>query len=225
MRVQKITSNQNKYAFKASKKAPADKKEKHGAIFLALEELKKIKFEKNDLIYIHSIGAKPPFESGLEAYKFIKEKNIKIAFAPFVMNDVHASYDYAQNRILINEKYKNSKSFPEVLALSEAIFHECGHGKDNDIDNSIQEELDCLSLNVLGHKFHKSIYPKVFEGQNSSLFSQGVNLYEQLFYKFDPQKNELKTRISDKYGFLPVQSKNHPKSEFASKIKAECTLQ
>lgn len=225
MRVQKITSYQNKCVFKANKKAPAKKKEEHGAIFSALEELKKIKFENNDLIFVSSIGAKPPFQNGLEAYKFIKEKNIKIAFAPFVMNDVHASYDHTQNRILINEKYKNSKSFPEILALSEAIFHECGHGKDGDIDNSIQEELDCLSLNVLGHKFHKNQYNNVFQGQNSSLFSQGVNLYEQLFYKYDPQKNELKTRISHKYGFLPVESKNHPASEFASKIKAESTLQ
>lgn len=189
------------------------------AIHSALEELKKIKFENNDLIYIQTIGAKPPFKSGLEAYEFIKRNNVGIRFSKLPLDDVHASWDYTENAILINEKYKNSKSFPEILALSEAIFHEAGHAKDRDMENSIQEELDCLALNVLGHKFHQKTYRDVFVGQNSFLFSQGVNLYERLFYQFGTRKQDLKARVNDKYGFLQIESKNHPASQFAMDIK------
>lgn len=190
------------------------------SISAALEKLKEIKFEKNDLIYMRTIGANPGFKSGLEAYEFIKNNNTQVKFAKLLPPDVHASWDFAQNQILISDKYKNSSEPAEILALSEAILHEAGHAKDKDDKNSIQEELDCLALNVLAHQFYKKADKNVFAGQNSFLFSEGVELYDRLFFKFDPTKQELKNRISKKYGNLPLSSPNHPPSRFA--LDVEC---
>jgi len=185
----------------------------------ALEELKKISFDNNDLIYMRSIGANPPFNSGLEAYEFIKNNNIDIRFAKLQFDDAHASWDFSRRAILINERYKNAVSFPEILAISSAIFHESGHAKDGDVENSVQEELDCLSLNVLGHKYHKKNYKDVFSGQNSLLFSEGVSLYENLFYRFDPTKRDLKIRIAEKYGYLQLTSPGHTAGNFVNDVK------
>ena len=185
----------------------------------ALEEMKKIQFNHNDLIYMRSIGANPPFNSGLEAYEFIKNNNIGIRFAKLQFDDAHASWDFSERAILINEKYQNAASFPEILALSAAIFHEAGHAKDYDGENSIQEELDCLALNVLGHKFYKNAYKDVFLGQNSFLFSEGVSLYDKLFYRFDPTKHDLKMRVAEKYGYLQPSSKGHTAGKFAKDVK------
>ncbi len=185
----------------------------------ALEELKKITLEHNDVIYMRAIGAKPAFNSGMEAYEFIKQNNIDIRFAKLAFDDAHASWNHREKAVLINERYRNSNSFPEILALSEAIFHEAGHAKDNDGENSIQEELDCLALNVLGHRYNKSTHKDVFLGQNSFLFSEGVSLYEKLFYKFDPAKQELKARVVQKYGFLQQESPGHPASNFVKEVK------
>ncbi len=214
MRVQRINFSPVRLSSNLSFKA-----NDNATITRALEELKKIKFDNNDLIYMRSIGANPPFNNGLEAYEFIKNNNVDIHFGKLSFEDAHASWDFSKRAILINERYKNSTSFPEILALSSAIFHEAGHAKDDDGENSIQEELDCLALNVLGHKYHKKAHKDVFLGQNSFLFAEGVSLYEQLFYRFDPTKSALKLRVSEKYGYLQPTSRGHVAGNFAKEVK------
>lgn len=215
MRVQKINFATPGVTFKAN-----DTRGREGKIIArSLEELKKIRFDNNDLIYMRSIGATPPFNSGLEAYEFIKNNNINIRFSKLQFNDAHASWEFSERAILINEKYKNSTSFPETLAIAAAIFHESGHAKDGDGENSIQEELDCLALNVLGHKYYKKTHKDVFLGQNSFLFSEGVSLYANLFYRFDPTKHQLKLRVAEKYGYLQPSSKGHIAGNFVKDVK------
>lgn len=216
MRVQRITTDKANVIYNTHF---GNNKQGNATIDAALDELKKIKFEQNDLIYAQSIGAKVPFKNGMEAYEFIQNNNIPIRYAKLTPNDVHAAWDSNTREILINEKYKNSTSFPEILAISEAIFHETGHGKDDNGDSSIQEELDCLALNALAHRFHKKTYKDVFVNQNSFLFVEGVSLYEKLFYEFDTKKENLKKRISDKYGFLPAGSAYRPASKFSVDVK------
>jgi len=184
----------------------------------AVDELGKIKFSQNDILYIKSLGCNPPFENGAQAVDFIKQNNIKINFSKFKLQDVHARWSFDDNTIHINEKYKNLDSFAGILAISEAIFHETGHAKDKDADNSLQEELDCMSLNVLGHRFHKNKYKDIFKGQDSSIFTEGVSLYEKLFFEFDMNKTKLKNRLKEKYGFLKPDSKGHSSSNFARSI-------
>ena len=188
----------------------------------ALDELSKVEFAQNDLLYVQTLGANPPFKSGLEATNWIKQNNAKIMYASFSNPNVHACLNYNEKDgflILINQNYEHECSQPDVLAISEAIFHECGHGKDKDVNNSIQEELDCMSLNVLAHRFYEKKYPKVFENENSFLFSQGVSLYPKLFWEFDLKKQSLKNRIADKYGYLQTADNKHPATKLASDIK------
>lgn len=193
----------------------------------ALDELSKVTFDNNDLLYVRTLGAKPPFQSGQEAIKWIGDNNVEILYADFSNPKVHACLNYDKNiggvdkfMILINSNYKNNCSKSDTLAISEAIFHECGHGKDCDSENSIQEELDCMSLNVLAHRFYKKNYVHVFNNQNSFLYSEGVSLYPKLFYEFNPQKPALKNRMSSKYGYLQTGDAKHPATKIVNDIKS-----
>lgn len=184
----------------------------------ALNELRNIEFDVNDRIYVESLGAKLPFNNGEEAFQFIKNNNIKIEYSELKPDDTHACYSYEDNAIYINKKYKNLKSFSETLMIAEAILHEAGHAKDRDNKSSLQEEFDCLSLNVLAHMFYTNKYSGAFEGQGSSLFTEGVGKYKDLFFKFDLEKKELKNRLREKYGFLPPESPGHFSSDFIRSI-------
>ena len=186
----------------------------------ALSELDKVEFLPNDLIYVKNLGANPPFNNGHEAIEWIKNSGAKILYADFSNPKVHACLNYDKDKgtmIFINSNYKDKCSHSDVLAISEAIFHECGHGKDQDSENSIQEELNCLSLNVLAHRFYEKKYPKVFDNQNSFLYTEGVCLYPKLFFSF--YKNALKQRIADKYGYLQSGDSKHPATKIADEIK------
>lgn len=186
----------------------------------ALDGLDKVEFLPNDLIYVKNLGANPPFKNGHEAVEWIKRSGVKILYADFSNPKVHACLNYDPENgtmIFINSNYKDNCTHSDVLAISEAIFHECGHGKDFDSENSIQEELDCLSLNVLAHRFYKKKYPGVFDNKNSFLFSQGVSLYPKLFFNF--QKTALKNRVADKYGYLQSGDNKHPATKLADDIK------
>ncbi len=202
----------------------SDKKESNDVIQQAMTELSKIEFENNDRIYIKSMGATLPFNNGKEACDYINKNGIKIEYAKLTPDDVHACWVHHDKTIYLNEKYKKQTSFADTLAISEAILHETGHAKDNDNDNSLQEEFNCLALNVLAHKFHKKTYKDVFKGQDSFLYTEGVGLYEKLFFEFDPQKTKLKKRIKEKYGFLKTGSIKHPESDFVKKIKSETAV-
>lgn len=196
-------------------------KTQEGTISKALDELSKVRFSSNDIIYMQNLGVSLPFKNGSEAVDYLKSKNIDVMYAEFSNPNVHACLDTTQANpaVLINSNYKDLASFPDILAISEAMFHEAGHAKDEDSDNSIQEEIDCLALNVLAHQYYKGAYPDIFKDQKSPLYFEGVNLYDKLFFDFDPEKKALKRRISEKYGFLNVSSKNHAGSQMAYDIK------
>ncbi len=187
----------------------------------AMNELSKVEFSANDILYMKNLGVNLPFKNGNEAVEYLNSKNIDVMYAKFSNPNVHACLDTTQATpaVLINSNYKDLASFPDILAISEAMFHEAGHAKDEDSDNSIQEEIDCLALNVLAHQHYKKTYPEIFKDQKSPLYFEGVNLYDSLFFDFDPDKKALKQRVSEKYGFLNVSSKNHLGSNLAYDIK------
>lgn len=185
----------------------------------ALEELKQIKFDHNDVIYMRAMGVQDIFESGQDAYDFINNNNVQVKFAKFDDPKVHARWVFEQNDILINSDYKKLNDHAAILALSEAILHEAGHAKDLDGMNSIQEELNCLALNVLGHRYHKKNHKHEFMGQTSPLFTEGVTLYNKLFFDFDINKTALKRRIKEKYYDLNPDCTKHKASEFAEEIR------
>ena len=141
----------------------------------------------------------------------------------FSDKDVHACLARGEEEgtrtVLINERYKDASSKPEILATAEAIAHEAGHAKDNDTSNSIQEELDNLALNVLVHRGFENKYPGIYQGQNSFLFREGVNLYPKLFFEFGADKTGLKDRVSEKYGHMKAGDDKHPASKMANEIK------
>ena len=191
---------------------------KNRSIEFALNALQEVKFNQEDVTYMNSMGLTLPFLSGKEAIDFLKEKNVRIGYAKMTDPSIHAQYDFEKNFIAINEKYKDTNDFPVILAISEAILHESGHAKDNDDSNSIQEELQCLALNVLAHKYHTALYPSIFENKNENIIREGVELYTQLYFDVNPQKDALIKRVQDKYGFLPAGDEKHLPSPMAQII-------
>ena len=81
------------------------------------------------------------------------------------------------------------------------------------------EELDNLALNVLVHRGFENKYPGIYQGQNSFLFREGVNLYPKLFFEFGADKTGLKDRVSEKYGHMKAGDDKHPASKMANEIK------
>lgn len=197
-------------------------KTQEGIVSSALQELEGAKYDGTDVLYMKSMGIHPPFESGKEAVEYLKRESIPIQYGKFSDKKVHACLargDDGNRAVLINARYKNSTSKPEILATAEAIVHEAGHAKDNDTSNSIQEELDNLSLNVLTHRSFERTYPGVFDNQDSFFFSEGVNLYPELFFEYGVDKTGLKERVADKYGHMKAGDTKHPASKLAREIK------
>ncbi len=194
-------------------------KKQEDTISRAVNALKKVEFSQNDIVYMRNLGVNLPFRNGNDAVEYLNNKQIGIQYAEFSNKNVHACLDTTEEVpvILINSDYKDLANFSDVLAISEAMFHEAGHAKDNDSINSIQEEIDCLALNVLAHQHYKKAYPDVFKDKKSPLYQEGVNLYDKLFFDFD--KHALKKRISEKYGFLNTASPYHEASLMAREIK------
>lgn len=199
----------------------ATTKRQEDTISRALNELEQVEFSPNDILYMKNLGVDMPFKNGRDAVNYLNSKHIDIKYAEFSNRSVHACLDTSEKIpvVLINSDYKDLATFPDILALSEAMIHEAGHAKDNDSINSIQEEINCLALNVLAHQHYKNAYPDVFENQNSPLYLEGVNLYDKLFFDFDPDKKALKKRISEKYGYLNIASPHHAASPMAQEIK------
>lgn len=192
---------------------------KDATIFSALNYLKNLEFNKNDVAYIQSQGAILPFLSGKEALDFINNSNVRIKFATLASPKIHAQYDFENNFIKINELYKNTQNPAEILAIAEAILHEAGHAKDKDGLSSIQEEINCLALNAVSHRVLSQKYPNAFSSADSPIVKDGVCVYSELFFDKDPSKTKLVERIRAKYGFLPVGDFKHPPSALALKVK------
>ena len=136
---------------------PQDKKIQSGdlhdknndTINLALEKLSELNFSKSDIEKVARYGAVPVFKNGKEAIEFAKANSIPIIFGKVDQPDIHAQWVNDKNTIIINESYRFTKSPEIIYAISAAILHELGHAKDADGISSIQEEIDCLSLNAL----------------------------------------------------------------------------
>lgn len=178
---------------------------------LALTKLSEITHNPADVAHLNSIGVNPPYTNGLDALNFIRDNQIKVEFTNMGDSLAHAQWINDENKIGINQKYKGKMTLPMALAIADAIYHEAGHAKDQDGIASIQEELNCLSLNVLGYRYQQKHYPEIMNaGGQSRLISDGVALYPKLFFDTDPQKKALIKRVTEKYGFLPVNTPNHP---------------
>ena len=186
----------------------------------ALDELKKVEFDSNDVKYIRNLGLEIPFDSGEDAVNFIKKSNLRIGFDDTGAEGIHAQYDYNENKILLNKKYKNTSDTADVLALAEAILHESGHAKDNDGESSVQEELNNLGTGALAHRFFEKKYPQIFDNANTLIVNDGVNIYAKLFFDGDLNKKALIKRVREKYGLLPAGDKLHPPSQLANSIKS-----
>ena len=192
---------------------------KDKTIAAAVSELENIKFEEKDLAYLKNIGVNPPFSSGTEAVDFIKDSNVRIAFSGMSSKHIHAQYDFEKNMIYINDLYENSQDFPVILAIAEAILHEAGHARDNDGESSIQEELDFLGMNAVAHRAFLDRYGDIFNESEELIVKDGVNVYSELFFDPDPDKQKLLERMKIKYGYLPAGDQLHPASKLAKKIK------
>lgn len=185
----------------------------------ALDELKKVKFALTDLIYLQNLGLEIPFTSGEDAINFIKSSNLRISFDDTGAEGIHAQYNYNENKIMLNKKYKNTSDTADVLALAEAILHESAHAKDNDSASSIQEELNNLGMGALAHRFFEKKYPEVFNHAKTLIVNDGVNIYAKIFFDKDKNKKALKERVRQKYGLLPAGDNLHTPSKLALNIK------
>lgn len=182
-------------------------------IILALQALKDIQPLPGLDAYARSMGIDVIFKNGQEALDLIQRKGITVAFGDMGDTTAHAQWLSDQNLIMINQKYRGNTASAMVYALSEAIFHEAGHAaRSGDNQSSIQEETNCLFLNAWANAFHQSLDPDYANTtQKSELLSNGVALYNTLFFKDpDPTKAALVRRIALKYGVLPLSSPDHP---------------
>lgn len=192
---------------------------KDPTVLSALGYLNNLQFDENDVKYVQSIGAVLPFVSPKEALKFINDNNIRIKFMPLESSSVHAQYDFDNNFIEINKLYENTQNPAEILAIAEAILHETGHAKDKDSDSSVQEEIDCLAMNVLAHRVFTKKFPNIFSTADSLIVKDGVCVYRDLFFDKDPAKAALVARLREKYGYLPIGDVKHPPGTIATRVK------
>lgn len=177
---------------------------------LALNKLAEITHDPADIAHIRSLGINPPYNSGKEALDFIIQNQVKVEFADMGGSLAHAQWVNDENKMIINKNYQGKMTQEMALAIADALYHEAGHAKDRDGVASVQEELDCLSLNVLGYRYQQKQYPEIINSSNQSrLLSDGVALYPKLFFDQDPNKTALVNRVTEKYGFLPLNSPNH----------------
>lgn len=178
----------------------------------ALNLLGQIRNLPQDEAYIRHLGVNPGFRNGQDAMQVIRNKGIRVEFGDMGDSPAHAQWMSDQNLIMINQRYRGDSSDPATLrAISEAIYHEAGHAAGNgDGESSVQEELNCLALNTLAHRYHAATVPGYASNiSNNRLLSDGVALYAKLFFDPDPQKQALVNRVVEKYGDLPLTSPGH----------------
>lgn len=177
----------------------------------ALKVLGNIRNLPGDEAYLYSLGINPVFHTGAEALQVIQSHSIRVEFGDMGESPAHAQWVADQNLIMINQRYRGDTSPDTLCAISEAIYHEAGHAKGDDDQSSIQEELDCLALNTMAHRFHESVNPLYAQNVSQSpLIANGVALYAKLFFDPDPRKAALIKRVIEKYGDLPLSSPDHP---------------
>ncbi|MBY0450421.1 MAG: hypothetical protein K2X01_07345 [Cyanobacteria bacterium] len=173
--------------------------------------LQQIQHLPGDEAYLRQLGVDILFQNGMEAARLIASKNIHVDFGDMGDSLAHAHWEKETNRIIINQKYRGDFSRPTLYAISEAIYHEAGHAaRLGDDQSSLQEEINCLALNTLAHRFHLATDPSYVQTVSTSrLISDGVALYNRLFFDADPSKQALVRRVIEKYGELPPESPDH----------------
>lgn len=177
----------------------------------AIGLLGQIRHLPQDEPYVRQLGVNPVFQNGQQALQVIQNKGIRVEFGDMGDSPAHAQWMADQNLIMINQRYKGDTNPATLFAISEAIYHEAGHAAGNGDDNSsVQEELNCLALNTLAHRYHTAIDPNYAQTVSSNrLLADGVALYPKLFFDADPQKQALVNRIVNKYGDLALTSPGH----------------
>jgi hypothetical protein len=176
----------------------------------ALKLLGSIQHLPADEGYLRQLGVDPIFKSGADALQLIQQKGIRVEFERLAGN-WHAEWQAEKNRIVVNKIYQGDLSVPTLYGLAAAIYHEAGHAaRLGDNSASTQEEINCLGLNVLAHRYFMATQPAYqFASSQSKLITDGVALYANLFFSPDPNKRKLIQRIYTKYGQLPAQSVDH----------------
>jgi hypothetical protein len=164
--------------------------------------------------YMRYLGVHPGFQNGKQALMVIQSKGIQVEFGEMGNSPAHAQWISAQNKIVINQRYRGDTNPDTLYAISEAIYHEAGHAAGNgDGESSVQEELNCLGLNTLAYRYHAATDPNYAQSASTNpLLSNGVALYPKLFFDADPQKKALIKRVVEKYGDLPLESPGHQAS-------------
>lgn len=190
----------------------------------AINKLREVRYLPGDVEHMKNLGVNILYNNGEEAIQTILQRGLKVEFGPVSNPKTHAQLDNHNNLVIINEKYRGTTNPAVTMAISEAIFHELGHAKDNDGISSIQEEIDCLALNTLANRYHQQTYPQVFNlPGNAEILDNGVSLYTRLFFDPDPKKEALSNRIIEKYGDLPMESTYHNvplSAKIAEKLKS-----
>ncbi len=177
----------------------------------ALDVLGRIQHLPADEAYMREMGIDVIFRHGSEALNLIQNKSIRVEFGDMGDSPAHAQWIQEQNMIMINQKYRGNFAPAVINAIAEAIYHEAGHAaRHGDNQASIQEELNCLALNTLAHRYHRTTSPADYLGNsNSNLINDGVALYSKLFFDPDPYKKALINRVIQKYGQLPLETPDH----------------
>ncbi len=177
----------------------------------ALQLLSRIQHLPGDEQYLRNMGIDVIFRGGADAARLIQEKNLNVVFGDMGNSPAHAQWLAEENTIMVNQKYQGDMRPENLYAISEAIYHEAGHAaRSGDNQASIQEELNCLALNVLGYRYHTAVDPQFAQSASQSrLIQDGVALYARLFFDADPSKQALTSRVIEKYGMLPTQTPDH----------------
>lgn len=226
MKVNLLSQNNSRISYKSASndlysafapQKPYFSVEKNYTINEAIRILSNITFIQSDVDKTKGIVSKLPFRDGADAVSFLQKENIPIVFDKFDRDDIHAQWQQNRRTIAINEKYKNTTNVSEIHAISAAILHELAHAKDNDFFDSIQEELDCLSMNALAYNALKRANPELLKHSTAPIIKDGVELYSKLFFQDD--KKGLIERVRSKYGNLPLESPNHEAQKIAKEIK------
>jgi hypothetical protein len=216
----------------------------------ALDLLGNIQNLPDDEAHMRQLGIHVIFHNGQEALNLIHSKGIRVEFGDMGDSPAHAQWIADKKLIMINQRYRGDNSPATQYAISEAIYHEAGHAAKlmqhpitkhvgnlsfispnpddvGDDVSSIQEELNCLALNTLAHRYHTAIDPSYAQTISSSpLLSDGVALYAKLFFDPDPRKQALINRVVTKYGDLPLCSPGHEQpSLLACQIAQQAALQ
>ncbi len=180
-------------------------------IFHALVLLADIRHLPQDEAHMRRLGVDLVFRNGEEALRLILQKGIRVEFGDMGDTKAHAQWLKDDNLIMINQKYRGSLGKETLYAISEAIYHEAGHAARHGDDRaSIQEEINCLSLNTLANRYHSATDPEYAQSTSkSALIADGVALYSRLFFDNDPDKKALVNRVIEKYGQLPPESPDH----------------